>query len=87
MARFSVITGSLMVDGPAFAIAALVLVALGVLFALRVPYIDAILAACGLALMLLAVFDGGMLLLALWWAGGLWLLMGLIGVAARGSIR
>lgn len=81
------VSGSLMDAGLAFWIPAFILVVLGVLFALRMPFVDVLIAALGLALMLLAVFDGGMLFIALWWAGGLWLVVGLVGLAARGSIR
>ncbi|MFT4220187.1 MAG: hypothetical protein QM611_06685 [Microbacterium sp.] len=64
-----------------------VVVLLAVLFAARVPLIDAVVGVLGVGVMLLGVFDSGMLLLALWWSGGLWLVVGLCGLVARGSIR
>lgn len=81
------VTGTLQDPSPAFWIAAIVITAMTVLFALRVPFIDWIVAAFGAAIMLLSVFDGGMLLLALWWAGGTWLTIGLCGAFARRAAR
>ena len=80
-------TGTFQDASTPFWYTAFVVLLLSVLFALRLPFVDLVVAVLGVALMLLGVFDGGMLLMALWWAGGLWLVAGLCGAAARGGIR
>lgn len=81
------VTGSMADPTPAFWISAIAFLAAGVLFAFRVPFVDAIVTAVGAGLMLLAVFDAGILVLAFWWAGGIWLTAGLSALAARGVVR
>lgn len=68
--------------GAAFWITALVVFAIGVLFALRIRFVDTIVTVLGAALMLLAVIDAGLLVLAVWLGGGLWLVIGLAAIAA-----
>lgn len=77
------ITGSLQDPSPSIWIAAIIVTALTVLFACRVRFIDLAIAGLGAALMLLGIFDGGMLILALWWAGGLWLVIGFSAAVAK----
>lgn len=81
------VTGSVQDAAPPLWIAFIAVLLIAVLFALRLPYLDALVALLGVALMLLGIFDGGMLLIAVWWAGGLWLGIGLSGIAARGGLR
>ncbi len=80
-------TGTLQDASTPLWITLFVVILVAVLFALGLPFIDLIVAVVGVALMLLGVFDAGMLLMAFWWAGGLWLAAGLCGLAARGRIR
>lgn len=80
-------TGTLQDPSAPLWVTLFVVILLAVLFAVRSPYIDAIVAVLGTGLMLLGIFDGGMLLLAIWWAGGLWFVTGLCGTAARGGVR
>ena len=81
------LTGSLQ-DGIALQWAVLIgVTALAVLFALRVRFTDWIAAGLGAALMGLAVIDGGILTLAFWWVGGLWLAVGICSIAAGRKAR
>lgn len=76
------LTGSLQDPRPIQWVTLLGVVAIGILFAVGVRFVDVGVAVLGAALMLLGIFDGGMLLLALWWAGGLWLTVGLCSAVA-----
>src|SRR5690606_31872594 len=81
------ITGALVDATWAFWLVALLLIALAVIFALRVRFADLVVAFVGAGLMLVGVIDAGLLLIAFWWAGGLWLAIGASGAVARHSIR
>lgn len=56
------------------------LVVVGVLVGLRSRAGHVALAAAGVLVMVLAVVEMGMLVLAVWWSGGVWLLLGLVGL-------
>lgn len=81
------ITGTLQDADHVFWLVAAVLLALAVLFALRVPHVDGIVGAVGAGVMLLGAVDAGLLMIAFWWAGGLWLAIGASGAAARHGMR
>ena len=70
-----------------FWIAALVLLALAVLFALRVRFPDAVVTLVGLGMMMLALFDAGVLTLAVWLLGATWLVAGLCGLVSTRARR
>lgn len=80
------VTGTLQDPTPAFWIVAIVVLALGVLFALRVRFVDSLVALCGLVLMGIGVLDAGILILAFWWAGGIWFVAGFAALAARAPL-
>lgn len=80
-------TGSLQDATLPFWLVSIGFLVLGVLFALRLPHVDTIVAVIGAGLMLLGAIDAGLLVLAFWMAGGLWLVTGLSGAVARGGIR
>lgn len=74
------LTGAILLQGPSFLIP-VVSIALGVLFGfgLRASYFT--IAALGFAVMVLVMIDLGLLTLAIWWAGGAYLVIGLTAVA------
>lgn len=76
-------TRTVMDAGAPMWIAMILIAAVGVLFGLRLRFIDVTVAVLGVALMVLAVVDAGLLLLAFWWAGGLWLVIGLAAAVGR----
>lgn len=82
-----ILSGSIGYDGTPFWITIAVVAIMAGLFAFRVPLIDPIVAVFGAGLMLLSMVTGGILTLAVWWAGGLWLVIGLCGFVARGGSR
>ncbi|QTV79009.1 hypothetical protein [Microbacterium sp. NIBRBAC000506063] len=69
-------TGSLQDATLPFWLVSIGFLVLGVLFALRLPHVDTIVAVIGAGLMLLGAIDAGLLVLAFWMAGGLWLVTG-----------
>ncbi|GHD45150.1 DUF1700 domain-containing protein [Mycetocola manganoxydans] len=79
------LTGTFLDPGAPFWIVTILAIGVSVLFALRVRFIDVTVGVLGVAIMGLAVFDAGLLVLAVWWGGGLWLVIGLSAVAARRS--
>ncbi|MGO1543569.1 MAG: DUF1700 domain-containing protein [Gulosibacter sp.] len=83
LAIIGAITGTFMDPALPFWILATLVVLLGILFALRVKFIDLLVATLGVALMALAIFDAGILVLAVWWGGGLWLVTGLSSFVAN----
>lgn len=62
------------------------LVVVGVLVGLGSRTGHVALAAAGALVMVLAVVEMGMLVLGMWWSGGTWLLLGLVGLV-DGSAR
>lgn len=74
------VSGAVMRDWASLA-AALAALALGLLFALGVRLGYALIAALGLAVLLLAMLQPGMMIITFWWAGGAYLAIGLSAVA------
>ncbi|WP_449281180.1 DUF1700 domain-containing protein [Leucobacter sp.] len=81
LAVAGVMSGSVALGWPAAAAIALFLL-LAVLFACGLRWAYSATAAAGLALLVLALVDAGMLFLAAWWAGGMLLVVGSTGIAA-----
>ena len=76
---FGVLAGSVWV-GLGFWLAAVLVVVLGVLFALGTNYTSQILLVLGAAFMIFSAFDEGVLTVGIWWTAGIWLVVGLVGV-------
>lgn len=66
-----------------FWIAAAVMIVIAVTFALRVRFADPVVAVVGFGIMMLALFDAGVLTMAVWWIGAAWLVAGVCGMVAR----
>ena len=76
---FGVLAGSVWV-GLGFWFAAVLVVVLGVLFALGTNYTSQILLMLGAAFMIFSAFDEGVVTVGIWWTAGIWLVVGLVGV-------
>lgn len=65
--------------------AVLVIFVVAALFAFKVKFVDVLVAALGLYLLIEAVLNGGILVMAVWISGGIYLAIGLTSFATRSS--